>query len=194
MKIQHFFDPTTFTLTYVVYDEASCDAVIIDPVLDYDPQACTTSTVSAERVVNFVKDTGLHVHYILETHAHADHLSGAHLLRQEYFKDVKIAIGSQIKAVQSTFKDVFNFGDWFKPDGSQFDRLLHDDETVSAGSLKFKVIFTPGHTPACASYLFEDHLFCGDSIFMPDFGTGRCDFPAGSASDLYDSIKNNIYT
>lgn len=193
MEIKSFFDSATFTMTYVVYDKSSKDAVIIDPVLDYDPAGVKTSTESIQTLMAFVREQGLKVHYILETHAHADHLSGAHELATNHLPQAKIAIGERITVVQETFKKIFNFPEGFKTDGSQFHRLFKDNEVVKAGSLSFKVIFTPGHTPACASYLFGDALFTGDAIFMPDSGTGRCDFPKGDAHALYHSIAKRLY-
>ena len=192
MEIKAFYDARTFTVTYVVYDPASRDAVIIDPVLDYDPAASKVWTESVEQLVEFAKAQALNVHYILETHAHADHLSGSQLLKKT-FPNAQVAIGERIQVVQETFKKVFDLPDDFPTDGSQFDRLLKDSETVQAGTLAFDVIFTPGHTPACACYKFGDAVFTGDSIFMPDMGTGRCDFPAGSAHDLYESITKKLY-
>ncbi len=192
MNIEAFFDGGTYTLTYVVYDEQTGDAVVIDPVLDYDAAASKVTYDSVNRVDEFLKAKKLELHLVLETHAHADHLSGAQVLKERHPGAI-LAVGERITEVQSTFKDVFNLPADFPTDGRQFDRLLKDGEQVEVGSLAFKVIFTPGHTPACASYLFEDALFTGDSMFMPDFGTGRCDFPAGSAEQLYDSIVNKLY-
>lgn len=192
MQVQAFFDEQTGTLTYVVFDPASHDAVVIDPVLDYDPAGSVISHASVDRVIEFLRAHGLELHMILETHAHADHLSGSQLLKQR-FPAAKLAIGAKITVVQETFKEVFDLPSDFPTDGRQFDRLLQDGEIVEAGTLRFQVISTPGHTPACVSYLFEDALFTGDALFMPDSGTGRCDFPAGSAADLYDSITSRIY-
>ncbi|TVQ92152.1 MAG: MBL fold metallo-hydrolase [Deltaproteobacteria bacterium] len=191
MKIETFFDPATWTLTYVVYDEETRDAVVIDPVLDYDPLAVSTNTASNERVASFLDEHELTLHAILETHAHADHLSGSQWLKERY--GAPVMIGEHIQTVQETFKGVFNLPEPFKTDGSQFERLVRDGETLDAGSLKIKVIHTPGHTPACVSYLIDDAVFTGDALFMPDFGTGRCDFPAGSAEDLYESIHEKLY-
>ncbi len=193
MEIKHFFDPATYTLTYVVYDTATRDAVVIDPVLDYDPASGTTSTGSIEVLLSFLKDQRLKIHFILETHAHADHLSGAHELVTKYLTDAKIGIGERITIVQETFKQVFNFPSSFKTDGSQFHRLFKENEEVKAGSLSFKVLFTPGHTPACGSYLFSDAIFTGDALFMPDYGTGRCDFPKGDPRALYHSVTKRLY-
>ena len=187
MKIQEFYDPSTFTLTYVVFDEATHDAVVIDPVLDYEPGASQTGTASADAVSRFVEREALTLRYVLETHAHADHLSGSQLHKQRH--GAAVAIGARITEVQQTFRGIFDLGADFRADGSQFDRLLADGETLTAGSLAVKVIATPGHTPACVSLLIGDALFTGDALFIEDFGTGRCDFPRGSAEDLYDSIQ-----
>ncbi|GAB4014527.1 MAG: MBL fold metallo-hydrolase [Bdellovibrio sp.] len=192
MKIQHFFDPDTFTLTYVVWDEKTKDAVIIDPVLDYNPNSGKFSHKTADMHLDFIMKNDLKVHLILETHAHADHLSSSVYLKEK-LPGSKVAIGANIKLVQEVFKGVFNMKS-LKVDGSQFDLLLEDNQEVTAGSLKFKVLYTPGHTPACVSYLFGDCVFTGDALFMPDYGTGRCDFPKGSAEDLYDSVTKRLYT
>lgn len=192
MKIQHFFDPDTFTLTYLVIDPQTQDAVIIDPVLDFDPPSGQVTDSSIAQVIDYVKREGLQVRAILETHAHADHLSSSQILKQ-HFPDAILGIGEKIKVVQEVFKNHFNI-DYLKTDGSQFDHLFKDFEEVQFGSLKMKAIPTPGHTPACMSYLFEDAIFTGDALFMPDYGTGRCDFPKGSARDLYHSVAKNLYT
>ncbi|MCS6838872.1 MAG: MBL fold metallo-hydrolase [Bdellovibrionaceae bacterium] len=191
--VKAFFDKDTWTLTYVVYDPQSRDAVVIDPVWDYDPAASKVSRKSVDLVLDFLRQNQLKLHYILETHAHADHLTGARLIQKEY-PQAKVAIGERITEVQALFKKVYNFDDTYKTDGSQFDVLLKDNSIINAGTLPIKTIFTPGHTPACASYLIGDALFTGDALFMPDYGTGRCDFPAGSAETLYHSIKERIYT
>jgi glyoxylase-like metal-dependent hydrolase (beta-lactamase superfamily II) len=191
-KIKAFFDGRTSTLTYVVLDPETRDAVVIDPVLDYEPGASKTFTESVDQVIAYLEQQGLKLHYILETHAHADHLSGSQMIK-EAFPGAEVAIGARITKVQEVFKGVFDLPDDFPTDGSQFDRLLKDGETVEAGSLSFSVIYTPGHTPACASYRFGDAVFTGDALFMPDQGTGRCDFPGGSASDLYRSIRERLY-
>ncbi|MBK7892267.1 MAG: MBL fold metallo-hydrolase [Bdellovibrionales bacterium] len=194
LAVKEFFDSATWTLTFVAFDEKTKDAVIIDPVLDYDPGASKVSTESVAEVVAFVKKQGLKVHYILETHAHADHLSSSQILKKE-FPMAKLAIGERIRDVQKLFKGVFGLGENFATDGSQFDQLLKDGQEIVAGALKIKTLFTPGHTPACASYLINDEsLFTGDALFMPDYGTGRCDFPAGSAETLYDSVTQRIYS
>jgi glyoxylase-like metal-dependent hydrolase (beta-lactamase superfamily II) len=185
------FDKATFTLTYVVYDEATKDAVIIDPVLNYEQAASKVSYESVESLESFIKDNNLNVHYLLETHAHADHLSGAAELK-ERFPGSKIAINKNITKVQEIFKDLYNMKD-LNPNGEQFDELLDEGQVIIAGSISIEVLFTPGHTPACTTFKIEDNLFTGDALFMPDSGTGRCDFPAGSAKDLFDSISNKIY-
>ncbi len=188
MKTKTFFDKRTWTLTYVAWDEDTRDAIIIDPVLDYDPVGSKIWTESVDEVLAFVKAESLVPHYILETHAHADHLSGSQMIKDE-FPTARVAISEKITTVQSVFKGVFDLPADFATDGSQFDQLLTDGEVLPAGSLRVKVLATPGHTPACASFQVEDAVFTGDAIFMPDMGTGRCDFPAGSAGDLYDSVK-----
>lgn len=191
-EVQEFFDPSTSTLTYVVYDRESRDAVVIDPLLDYDPAASVTSEASVIKVLGFLRERNLKLHFILETHAHADHLSGCQVLKRE-FPAAVMAIGAPITQVQETFKKVYGFSDEFKTDGSQFDRLLKNEEILQAGALEVRVLFTPGHTPACVSYSIDNNLFVGDALFMPDYGTGRCDFPGGSAEALYFSIHDLIY-
>ncbi len=193
MLIQPFWDARTETISYVVYDAASRDAIIVDPVLDYDPAASKTWTESVDAIIRFVHEKNLNVHLVLETHAHADHISGAQLLKQ-YFRNVGVAIGARITDVQKVFKSIFNLPEGFATDGSQFDRLLQDGEVVNVGTLSFETIYTPGHTPACASYRFGDAVFTGDALFLPDVGTGRCDFPGGSSTDLYNSITHRLYT
>lgn len=188
MNVQPFFDSRTYTVTYVVWDPATRDAVVIDPVLDYDPAASRTWTESADRVIAFIQNNELTLRTILETHAHADHLSGAPYLR-ESFPGVGVAIGSRITDVQSMFKGVFGLPESFATDGSQFATLLDDGEVLSCGSIDVKTWNTPGHTPACVTFQIDDMLFTGDLLFMPDMGTGRCDFPGGSTEDMYDSIR-----
>lgn len=193
MNVKAYFDPATYTLTYIVWDETTQDAVIIDPVLDYDPASSTYSTESLDAVVTFVKETNLNVHYILETHAHADHLTGSQFLKAE-FPNSKIGIGQNITKVQKTFKHVFNFKE-FNENGVQFDLLLKDGESVQAGNLSITVLDTPGHTPACVSYYINSEaVFTGDALFMHDYGTGRCDFPGGDSTALYQSVSNKLYT
>lgn len=191
MQIETFYDPRTYTLTYVVYDSATRDAVIIDPVLDFDPLGASTELESVRRLEAFVGEKGLHVHFILETHAHADHLSSSQFLKNRF--GAQIAIGEKITTVQDTFRDIFGLGEDFPVDGSQFDRLLKDGETFRAGSIEIEVIATPGHTPACVTYRIGDAIFTGDALFIEDMGTGRCDFPNGSADDLYVSVHDKLY-
>jgi glyoxylase-like metal-dependent hydrolase (beta-lactamase superfamily II) len=193
MEIKTLFDERTFTLTYVVYDAQTKDAVVIDPVMDYDPVGSKVFSESVDEVIAFVDHEQLKLHYILETHAHADHLSGAQMLKDRY-PQAKSVIGEAITVVQETFKKALDLSDDFPTDGRQFDVLVKDNETLTAGSIAIEMIYTPGHTPACGTYKIEDALFTGDALFMPDMGTGRCDFPAGSAEDLYRSIKERLYT
>ncbi|MGE4132474.1 MAG: MBL fold metallo-hydrolase [Bdellovibrionales bacterium] len=191
-SVQEYFDKATWTLTYVVFDPSSKDAIIIDPVMDYDPASSMVAMKALEAPTQFLKDKGLKLHFILETHAHADHLSGAQELKKR-FPGAKTGIGRNITKVQEVFKGVFNLGSDFATDGRQFDVLLTDSDPLRAGTLEIKTIFTPGHTPACATYVIGDAVFTGDALFMPDYGTGRCDFPAGSAEDLFDSVHSKIY-
>jgi glyoxylase-like metal-dependent hydrolase (beta-lactamase superfamily II) len=191
VHVEPFHDPHTFTLTYVVSDPETRDAVVIDPVLDYDPADGTTSTASVDRVTAYLRREGLRVHLVLETHAHADHLSASQLLRRRF--DAKVAIGERIREVQATFRSIFDLPPGFATDGSQFDRLLAAGEVVRAGSLTIGVIATPGHTPACVTYQIEDAIFTGDALFTEDYGTGRCDFPRGSAESLYHSVTERLY-
>ncbi|MEQ1724032.1 MAG: MBL fold metallo-hydrolase [Pseudobdellovibrio sp.] len=191
-NVKEFFDKATWTLTYVVFDPETKDAVILDPVWDYDQGSSKMTTESADKVLEFTKLNNLNVHYILETHAHADHVSGSQILKKK-IPGAKIGIGARIADVQKVFKTVFNLDPNFKTDGSQFDLLLEDGKTLKAGSLSIETIYTPGHTPACGTYVIGDAVFTGDALFMPDYGTGRCDFPAGSASDLYSSVHDKIY-
>jgi glyoxylase-like metal-dependent hydrolase (beta-lactamase superfamily II) len=190
MVIQHFYDPATYTLTYVVFDAATRDAVVIDPVLDFDPASGRTSTVSIEQVEAFVRREGLRVHAVFETHAHADHLSGSQYLRTRF--GARVAIGRRITEVQQTFRPLF--GNPIAVDGSQFDVLLDDYARVQAGTLCVEVLPTPGHTPACVSLKVEDAVFTGDALFIEDYGTGRCDFPRGDAEALYHSVHDVLYT
>jgi glyoxylase-like metal-dependent hydrolase (beta-lactamase superfamily II) len=190
--VKAFYDPATHTISYVVYDESTRDAVIIDPVLDYQPTGSQTATDSADQLLAFVKEHDLKVHWLLETHAHADHLSAAQLLRKRL--EAGVAIGEKITLVQETFKKLFDLPADFATDGSQFDKLLSDGDVLHAGSVTIETIATPGHTPACVSYKIGDALFSGDALFMHDYGTGRCDFPRGSAEDLYRSVHDKLYT
>jgi len=193
IEIKAFFDPRTYTLTYIVSDPETRDAVIIDPVLDYEPTGSQVFSESLDTVLAYVRGSQLKVHAILETHAHADHLSGSQELRSA-LPGAKVTIGAKITKVQDVFKSFFNLPAEFPTDGSQFDRLLGDEEELTAGSLTIKAIATPGHTPACMSYLIADTVFTGDALFMPDYGAGRCDFPAGDAHDLYNSVYTRLYT
>lgn len=185
--IQTFFDADTETYSYVVYDKPEGHAAVIDTVLDYDPKSGRTSTTGAQHIVDYVKEQGLTVDWILETHAHADHLSAAPFVRDQV--GGKIAIGEKISEVQKIFRDVFNLEKEFLVDGSQFDKLFSDGETFSIGELQGRVIYTPGHTPADMAWQIGDAVFVGDTLFMPDVGTARCDFPGGSANTLYQSIQ-----
>ena len=185
--IKHFFDAPTFTFTYVVHDSETKLGVVIDPVLNYEPAAGKCTTESVKHLVNYVESENISIEYLLETHIHADHLSGTSALKDAI--GGKVGIGSQVVQIQETFADVFNVESSFIADGSQFDVLFEDDESFTVGKLQFKVWHTPGHTPACVSYLVEDSIFVGDTLFMPDYGTARTDFPAGSAQNLYHSIQ-----
>ena len=183
-----FFHQPTGTWTYVVSDPASRDAAVIDPVLDYDWRSGRTGTASADTVLGHIAAEGLTLRWILETHAHADHLSSAPYLQSR--AGGRIAIGAGIRQVQATFKRIFGLGEEFVPDGRQFDRLLADGDTIELGGIHGGVIATPGHTSDSVSYLFGDALFVGDTVFMPDGGSARCDFPGGDAAELYRSVQN----
>jgi glyoxylase-like metal-dependent hydrolase (beta-lactamase superfamily II) len=192
IRITSFFDERTWTFTHVVNDRESGDAVIIDPVLDFEPAGGRVFQESAKRVMAHVEAHSLRVHYLLETHAHADHLSGADVLRRR-LPGARTAVSRRVVEVQEVFKKVFDLPADFPVDGSQFDRLLDDGEVLEAGSLHVEVLHTPGHTPACASYKIEDAVFTGDALFMPDQGVGRCDFPAGDARAMYASVTSRFY-
>ncbi len=183
-----FFDEATYTVTYIVADPNSQKCVIIDSVLDYDAGSGRTNTKSADALIAHITQEKLELEWVLETHAHADHFSAAPYL-QEKLGGV-IAIGEHIPDVQRVFGGLFNAGDGFKTDGSQFGRLLKDGESFKIGGLEVKTIFVPGHTPACVAYHIADTVFVGDTLFMPDFGSARCDFPGGDAGMLYDSVQN----
>ena len=185
-RIQAFFDEPTSTVTYLVWDPATRQAAVIDPVLDYDHRSGKASTVSADRVLDAARADDLTIAWVLETHAHADHLSAAPYIRQR--TNARVAIGEHIRDVQTIFRPVFNLDD-VSGDGSEFDRLLKDGETLQIGQLTMEVLHTPGHTPACVSYRIGDAVFVGDTLFMPDYGTARADFPGGSARTLYRSIQ-----
>ena len=186
-QVHGIFDPATWTVTYVVYEQPGSACAIIDSVLDYDPKSGRTSHASADKVIEFVKANNLQVEWILETHAHADHLSAAPYLKAHL--GGKTAIGDQITAVQGVFKGIFNLEPDFKQDGSQFDHLFKDGEVIQIGALTGHTMYVPGHTPACVAYQFGDAVFVGDTLFMPDVGTARCDFPGGDAKTLYASTR-----
>ena len=185
--IRPFFDSTTWTVSYVVSDNATRAAAVIDPVLDYDFKSGHTSTASADKVIEYVGSAGLSVQWILETHAHADHLSGARYVQERL--GGRIAIGEHIREVQATFSKLFNLERTFLPDGSQFDHLFKDDETFMIGEVEAKALLVPGHTPADMAYLIDGSVFVGDTLFMPDVGSARADFPGGDAATLYRSVR-----
>ena len=185
--VKTFFDEATFTATHVISDPQTRHAAIVDSVRDYDPKSGRTSTASADAVVDYVTAQDLTVEWILETHVHADHLTAAPYLKAKL--GGSIAIGARIGVVQNVFKKVFNAEADFATDGRQFDQLFADNEVFHIGELEATVIHTPGHTPACATYVVGDATFVGDTLFMPDFGTARCDFPGGDARQLYQSIQ-----
>jgi len=186
-EVAAFFDEATFTVSYVVKDPQSNSVAIVDSVLDFDYSSGRTDTRSADAVIEHVEKNGLKVEWILETHVHADHLSAAPYIQQRV--GGKIGIGENIRVVQDTFGKVFNEGTEFQRDGSQFDKLFKEGDTFKIGNLEGRVLHTPGHTPACLTYVIDDAAFVGDTLFMPDFGTARCDFPGGSAEELYESIQ-----
>jgi glyoxylase-like metal-dependent hydrolase (beta-lactamase superfamily II) len=186
-EVHGFFDPETFTVSYVAFDPATKKAAIIDSVLDFDPASGRTKTKSADQLIAFVAEHGLSVEWLLETHVHADHLSAAPYLKEKL--GGVLAIGTEIVTVQNTFGKVFNAGTEFARDGRQFDRLFKDGDRFKLGSIEARAIHTPGHTPACMTYLIGDAGFVGDTLFMPDYGTARCDFPGGDAATLYRSIQ-----
>lgn len=187
MEIKSFFDTDTATFTYVVSDNKTGKCAVIDPVLDYDMNSGKIATVSSDKVISYIKERGWEVEWILETHAHADHLTGAHYIKEKL--GGKTGIGEHIKEVIKFWVPLFNTGHDTPLDGSQFDYLFSDGEKFSIGSIEVAVMHTPGHTPACVSYLMEDAVFVGDTIFMPYVGTARTDFPGGSAGTLYRSIQ-----
>ena len=187
-QIEAFLDPASSTYSYVVYEADGGQCAIVDPVLDYDGAAGRTSTVQADKIIAFVRDHRLQVQWLLETHAHADHLSAAPYLRRAL--GGKIAIGQSISQVQGVFKNLFNLEPAFRVDGSQFDHLFAPDEVFHIGNLKAQALHVPGHTPADMAYLIDDQLILvGDTLFMPDVGTARCDFPGGDARQLYASMR-----
>ena len=186
-KVEAFFDKETFTVTYVVAEPSGSHCAIIDSVLNYDPKSGRTSTDAADKVVNFVKSNDLTVDWILETHVHADHLSASPYLKEKL--GGATGIGEHIVEVQGIFNEVFNTEPEFATDGSQFDHLIADGETFRIGAMTARAIHTPGHTPACLTYVIGDAAFVGDTLFMPDYGTARADFPGGDAATLYRSIQ-----
>ncbi len=186
-QVKGFFDPDTWTITYVVYEQAGSACAIIDSVLDYDPKSGRTRTTSADQVIAFVRSQDLQLAWILETHAHADHLSAAPYLKSQL--GGKTAIGAHITAVQQVFKDIFNLEAVFAVDGRQFDHLLQEGECLSVGRLRLQALSVPGHTPACMAYQVGNAVFVGDTLFMPDVGSARCDFPGGNAQNLYASAR-----
>ena len=186
-QVQAFFDPATWTVSYVVFDTPGGHCALVDSVLDYDPKSGRTRTTSADQLIAFVRAQHLTVDWILETHAHADHLSAAPYLRKHL--GGKVTIGSQITQVQNVFKGIFHLEPEFATDGRQFDHLLQDGETFAIGQLQAQALSVPGHTPACLAYQVGDAVFVGDTLFMPDVGTARCDFPGGNAHTLYQSIR-----
>ncbi len=186
-NIEPFFDPVTATMSYVIYDDIGGRAAVVDSVLGFDPKSGRTSTASADKLLGFLAARELTLDWILETHAHADHLSAARYVKRR--AGGRIAIGERIRQVQGAFKKIFNLEPGFRLDGSQFDHLFSDGELFRIGELEGRVLFVPGHTPADAAYQVGDAVFVGDTLFMPDVGTARCDFPGGDAHVLYRSIR-----
>jgi len=186
-KVQMFFHEPTSTFSYVVWDPETSRGAVIDPVLDYDAAAGARATDSAAKIVSFVRDQGIHIDWVLETHAHADHLSAAPFVKSEL--GGRLCIGEGIRAVQARFKKMFNLGDEFQPDGGQFEHLFADEETFKIGGIEARAIPTPGHTSDSLTYHIGDAAFVGDSLFMPDAGTARCDFPGGDAHVLWRSTR-----
>ena len=186
-QVKAFFDPATWTVSYVVFDAPGGHCALVDSVLDYDPKSGRTRTDSADQLIAFVREQNLMVDWILETHAHADHLSAAPYLRKHL--GGKIAIGGKITQVQNVFKGIFHLEPEFATNGSQFDHLFEDGDTFAIGNLQAQALSVPGHTPACMAYQVSDAVFVGDTLFMPDVGTARCDFPGGNAHTLYQSVR-----
>lgn len=186
-EVQGFFDPQTYTISYVVSDPSSKHCLVIDSVLDFDPVSGRSKTDSADKLVDYVRSNELLVQWHLETHVHADHLSAAPYLQEKL--SGKLGIGEHISQVQEMFGKAFNAEASFARDGSQFDRLFADEDCFELGNISGRVLHTPGHTPACVCYLIGDAVFVGDTLFMPDYGTARCDFPGGDAHALYHSIQ-----
>lgn len=186
-EVTGFFDQATYTISYVIADPATKSCAIIDSLLDYDQASGRTSTSSADALIAFVRERGLTCEWIIDTHVHADHLTAAPYIREQL--GGKTAIGDNISVVQRVFGEIFNEGQSFHTDGSQFDHLFKPGETYRVGNIEARALATPGHTPACMTHLIGDAMFVGDTIFMPDFGTARCDFPGGDAGTLYDSVQ-----
>ena len=186
-QVQSFFDPATWTISHIIHHGAGSSCAIVDSVLDYDPKSGRTRFDSANKLIQFIQDHDLKTEWILETHAHADHLSASAYLKKTI--GGRVAMGEHIRAMQHVFKGIFNLKDEIKTDGSQFDVLFKDNEQFQIGDLTARVMCVPGHTPACTSYIVGDAAFVGDTIFMPDVGTARCDFPGGDALQLYQSIQ-----
>ena len=186
-QVQSFFDPATWTISHIIHHGAGSSCAIVDSVLDYDPKSGRTRFDSANKLIQFIQDHDLKTEWILETHAHADHLSASAYLKKTI--GGRVAMGEHIRAVHHVFKGIFNLKDEIKTDGSQFDVLFKDNEQFQIGDLTARVMCVPGHTPACTSYIVGDAAFVGDTIFMPDVGTARCDFPGGDALQLYQSIQ-----
>lgn len=187
VKIEAFFDEATFTVSYVVTDPPSRACAVIDPVLDFDPAPARTATVSADRILDYIDNHGLEVDWVLDTHVHADHLSAAAYIKRK--TGAQAVIGRGVTGTQQAFREIFNLGEDFAVDGSQFDCLLADGDSLPLGSMRISVMHTPGHTADCVSYLIGDAAFVGDTLFMPDYGTARTDFPGGDAAELYRSIR-----
>lgn len=188
-RVLPFFDPATSTFTYVVEDPGSMATLVIDPVLDYDPRSGAVSVESAAKVLAHLRERGRRLDWILETHAHADHLSAAQWLKHECGGAPKVGIGAGIRRVQAVFRDVLGLGEGFPVDGRQFDCLFSDGDTLGVGAMEVRVMDTPGHTPDSVTFLIGDAAFVGDTVFSPGYGTARCDFPGGDAAQLYDSIQ-----
>jgi glyoxylase-like metal-dependent hydrolase (beta-lactamase superfamily II) len=186
-EVASFFDPATSTGTHVLIDPATSRCAVIDPVLDYEPKSASVSTDSVHRVIDWIRERGLTVDWVLETHVHADHMTAAPLVKRAL--GGRIGIGAHVRDVQGIFAELFDAEDDFATDGSQFDALFEDGATLGVGDLEGRVMHTPGHTPACLSYVFDDAVFVGDTLFAPDYGSARCDFPGGDAAMLYRSVR-----
>ncbi|MFT3792268.1 MAG: MBL fold metallo-hydrolase [Rudaea sp.] len=186
-EVKSFFDPATHTYSHVVWDPATLGAAVIDSVLDYDAASGRTRRISADAIVAFVREAGLRTEWVIDTHVHADHLSAAPYVQQQL--GGRLGIGEHVRTVQGTFGALFNAGDEFSRDGSQFDHLFKDGERYTVGGIEAVALHTPGHTPACMTHVIGDAAFVGDTLFMPDYGTARCDFPGGDARALYRSIR-----